>query len=86
MRVTAQVIAPNASDPDLCDLALFGGFKEILSLPFGPMKDAFTKSQEKKTAPQGKQPGHESPAGLAAFLSFQVYKNFKKAHGPMPTW
>lgn len=60
--------------------ALFGGFRDMFMMPIEPVKDMFSASKEKKKDTQDWR-----AAGLAAAMSFQMYKNYKKSHG-MPAW
>ncbi len=60
-------------------MAIFDGFKEIALLPVGGPKG----KEEKKDKPIDF--GAKYEAGGAAFFGFQIFKNYKKAHG-MPAW
>ncbi len=63
--------------------ALFGGFKDMVMMPAGPLVDSFrvNRKQEKKEGIRG----DSGVAKAAAGISFNVYKNYKKSHG-MPAW
>lgn len=67
-------------------LAIFGGFKEIFMLPAGPLLDAFKEMRGKKQEKDDRSEQYkEKPAGTAAKLSYQMYKNYKKSN-QMVTW
>lgn len=61
--------------------ALFGGFKDMFMLPFGPMMSVFKRPEK-----SGNYRGDKKAAKTASSFSYNVYKIYKKAHGPMPTW
>jgi len=62
--------------------ALFTGFKEMATMP---IEGLFTMKSTEKKASRGSGSANRKVAGAAAFASFQIYKNYKKAHG-MPSW
>jgi hypothetical protein len=68
---------PNMLEPFT---ALFGGFKEMLTLPFGGVF-----SFKEKDDGVASHKNDKGVAKAAAAASFQVYKNYKKGH-LMPAW
>ena len=70
---------PNMFEPFT---ALFGGFKEMATLPFG---DIFEFKHQEKKLRRGDNPAAKKAAKTAAGFSWQMFKNYKKAHG-MPAW
>ncbi len=60
-------------------MAIVDGFKEIVFLPVGGQKGKEEKAPDKTGF------GDKKEAGGAAFCGFQIFKNYKKAHG-MPAW
>lgn len=63
--------------------ALFSGFKEMALMPFGG--EFFDLSPKASRKYRGDDEASDAAARLAAALNFQIYKNYKKAHG-MPAW
>ncbi len=62
--------------------ALFGGFKDLALLPFEGLR---ASAGGKDDAPQSIGFGDERAAKDASGAGFNVFKNYKKAHG-MPAW
>lgn len=65
--------------------ALYGGFKDMVTIPFG--SDFFKFAEDKKPAPRGWSGDRftSDARNTAAKTSFAVIKFYKKAHG-MPSW
>lgn len=61
--------------------ALFGGFKDMFGMPF----DGLWEFKEVKIRTRGTDDSSKNAAKRAASFSFNMYKNFKTAHG-MPKW
>jgi hypothetical protein len=86
VEVEEKVIVKEKKEPmpDILEpfKAVFDGFVEMASLPFGSLLPAH-KEGPKQYRGEGK--AHSAIASRAAFFTFLIYKNYKKAHG-MPQW